>query len=500
MEQQIVDSGLSTNVTYVGVHFEKKVRLGEDDELVHYIRAGASVVAIDTEFRDDLDAKTGEKTRYLHRDHLGSVTVVTNEAGGVEERFSYDAHGKRRLTDWQAGTPVAAAETPRGFTGHEHLDAVGLIHMNGRVYDPTLGRFLSADPFVQAPETTQSFNRYSYVFNNPLSYTDPSGFDTEVEDPEPPGSDNGQNDDRGFLEKAWDAVVDFVTGEKLSEAAQQGIGQAIGERLKGVEGAELVGKAVGLAAPTVTAKGGSLYDVREVANIAVEVATGSASSTSNFAGSEEYEEYNAYAHEVLDGIEDYAGKSIADIGLEEGLNGAQVALDGLGMAPGVGIVADLINAVISGVRGNWVDFAWSLGAAIPVAGQVVTSLKWGKRVPGLVLLDSNVITELAKNPMLSGRILPGETPVVSFVTAPELRNAVSTGNLRGIPGALNDIPVTNMSGSLNTRINIRGELPSGRGRFGDGVIGAAAVDNGVPVVTNDRALRDVANSMGGTAR
>jgi len=51
-----------------------------------------------------------------------------------------------------------------------------LIHMNGRVYDPTLGRFLSPDPFIQAPEFSQSLNRYSYVLNNPLSLTDPSGF------------------------------------------------------------------------------------------------------------------------------------------------------------------------------------------------------------------------------------------------------------------------------------------------------------------------------------
>ncbi|WP_420347318.1 RHS repeat-associated core domain-containing protein [Pelagibius sp.] len=174
-KQNIKKGGLITNVIYVGSHFEKKTRVGEDDELVHYIRAGATV-AIYTEYRDALDTVTSSKTRYLHRDHLGSVESITDEAGAATEYLSYDPHGKRRLTDWQAGTPVAAAETPRGFTGHEHLDAVGLIHMNGRVYDPTLGRFLSADPFVQAPETTQGFNRYAYVSNNPLSYTDPSGF------------------------------------------------------------------------------------------------------------------------------------------------------------------------------------------------------------------------------------------------------------------------------------------------------------------------------------
>ena len=81
----------------------------------------------------------------------------------------------------------------RGFTDHEHLDVVGLIHMNGRVYDPELGRFMSADPFVQAPYNSQSYNRYSYVFNNPLSFTDPSGYKScgysECSDREPEETD-----------------------------------------------------------------------------------------------------------------------------------------------------------------------------------------------------------------------------------------------------------------------------------------------------------------------
>ncbi|CAC9977428.1 hypothetical protein, partial [uncultured Gammaproteobacteria bacterium] len=67
------------------------------------------------------------------------------------------------------------ALTNRGFTGHEHIDEMGFIHMNGRVYDPQIGRFLSADPYIQDPYNTQSYNRYSYVINNPLKYTDPTG-------------------------------------------------------------------------------------------------------------------------------------------------------------------------------------------------------------------------------------------------------------------------------------------------------------------------------------
>lgn len=63
----------------------------------------------------------------------------------------------------------------RGYTGHEHLDMFALTNMNGRVYDPVIGRFLSPDPYVQLPDFSQNYNRYSYVLNNPLMYSDPSG-------------------------------------------------------------------------------------------------------------------------------------------------------------------------------------------------------------------------------------------------------------------------------------------------------------------------------------
>jgi RHS repeat-associated protein len=71
---------------------------------------------------------------------------------------------------------IVGISTDRGFTGHEHLNEIGLIHMNGRVYDPLIGRFMSADPFIQDPSNSQSYNRYAYVMNNPLSLTDPSGY------------------------------------------------------------------------------------------------------------------------------------------------------------------------------------------------------------------------------------------------------------------------------------------------------------------------------------
>ena len=183
IKQHAVVGASVTDTVYVGGLFEKRSKFGSPAELVHYVRAGGATVAIHTTY--DGSPAPG-KTRYLHRDHLGSAEAITAEDGSLVDRLSYDPHGKRRLADWQAGTPANPdAETPRGFTGHEHLDGVELVHMNGRVYDPTLGRFVSADPYVQFPDSTQSFNRYAYVLNNPLSYTDPSGFHLGVHGVDP---------------------------------------------------------------------------------------------------------------------------------------------------------------------------------------------------------------------------------------------------------------------------------------------------------------------------
>src|SRR5882724_9281628 len=90
--------------------------------------------------------------RYFHTDHLGSVAVITNENGAVVERLSYDAWGKRRFPNGADDTAGSIESlTSRGFTGHEELDSVALVHMNGRVYDPLVARMISADPTVPDP-------------------------------------------------------------------------------------------------------------------------------------------------------------------------------------------------------------------------------------------------------------------------------------------------------------------------------------------------------------
>jgi RHS repeat-associated protein len=113
------------------------------------------------------------ETRYLHQDVLGSVIAVTDEDGDVVERYAYDPWGKQ--TTLVASTSSLGPATTRGFTDHEMLQDLGLIHMNGRIYDPVLGRFLSSDSVIQDVGDSQAFNRYSYVGNNPVNSIDPSG-------------------------------------------------------------------------------------------------------------------------------------------------------------------------------------------------------------------------------------------------------------------------------------------------------------------------------------
>jgi RHS repeat-associated protein len=165
----------------------------------HYVSAGGQMLVIVT--REALSAfaastatapratasLTAIKVEYWHKDHLGSLIATSDHRGGVNPTasYAYDPFGKRRQTngvydaagvlviDWVDGSNRG---TDRGFTGHEHLDDIGIVHMNGRLFDPVIGRFLQADPFIQVMEELQNYNRYSYCYGNPLNCSDPTGY------------------------------------------------------------------------------------------------------------------------------------------------------------------------------------------------------------------------------------------------------------------------------------------------------------------------------------
>lgn len=136
-----------------------------------YLMAGSQLVGVHFTRSDST-----QNTRHFVTDHLGSVAVITDEMGAVVERLSYDAWGKRRYANGaDDSTNAITSQTTKGFTGHEHIASVGLINMNARIYDPQLGRFMTPDSVVQDIYLSQVLNRYCYVGNNPLSFTDPTG-------------------------------------------------------------------------------------------------------------------------------------------------------------------------------------------------------------------------------------------------------------------------------------------------------------------------------------
>lgn len=121
--------------------------------------------------------------KFLHKDYIGSILAISDAAGNKLEQRHFDAWGNfthLRIGNGNIITSKNIIDTTsllleRGYTSHEHFAEVGIIHMNGRLYDPLLRRFLNADENIQDPYNTQNYNKYGYVLNNPLMFNDPSG-------------------------------------------------------------------------------------------------------------------------------------------------------------------------------------------------------------------------------------------------------------------------------------------------------------------------------------
>jgi RHS repeat-associated protein len=109
---------------------------------------------------------------FLHKDYLGSLLAISNESGAFLNHKHYDAWGNK---SHNIMTGEDGVFFQRGYTMHEYFEQVGIIHMNGRLYDPVMHAFLNADENIQDIYNTQCYNKYGYVLNNPLLYSDPSG-------------------------------------------------------------------------------------------------------------------------------------------------------------------------------------------------------------------------------------------------------------------------------------------------------------------------------------
>ncbi len=213
----------------------------------HYVSAGGQTIVLVTSGAlpvlgvgamtpPSISSVVFVKLEVWHKDHLGSLAATTDHLGNVTARYAYDPFGKRRMTNGSYdafGTVVVdwadnvSAGTDRGYTGHEHLDDLGVVHMNGRIFDPTIARFMQGDPFVQDPGNLQNYDRFAYCFNNPLTCTDPSGYFSF----------------KKFLKIVAVVVVSYVT----AGAATQWLlyNTALGCSMSGVAIANALGAAVG---------------------------------------------------------------------------------------------------------------------------------------------------------------------------------------------------------------------------------------------------------------
>jgi RHS repeat-associated protein len=178
-QQNATYSNGTENTSYAGKLFEKVSgsAMGTLISYRHFVPTPSGQAIVVAKSSDGTSATT-----YVLTDHLGSSDVLVDSAGNPQAQESFAAYGDRRASNWAAGGPTSAewaaiAKTTRnGFTSHEELDNIGLVHMNGRVYDPKAGRFLSVDPLVSNTMDSQTLNPYAYVGNRPLSHTDPSGW------------------------------------------------------------------------------------------------------------------------------------------------------------------------------------------------------------------------------------------------------------------------------------------------------------------------------------
>lgn len=189
--QTVTNAGQIVSTRYYVGAYEKIVEDNTTRE-INYITSPSGTVAV------NVKENGNSELYYLYQDHLGSIVTITDDVGMVVHEQNFDPWGRYRdpntweylntaddvdfdqdgdgFLDWI--NEISSAQWSwfnRGYTGHEMLPAFGLINMNGRVYDPILGQMTQVDNFVQNPGNSQSFNRYCYVMNNPLKYTDPSG-------------------------------------------------------------------------------------------------------------------------------------------------------------------------------------------------------------------------------------------------------------------------------------------------------------------------------------
>lgn len=239
IKTELKQNGATVYTRFFSGNYEKQLDANNIATEVHYINGGDGLAAMYV-----IENGVGNYY-YTYTDYLGSLLTLTDDNGNIIAEQNFDAWGRNRNPqDWSyTNLPTNSPSWLwRGYTTHEHLPEFALINMNGRMYDPILGRMLSVDNYVQDATSTQAYNRYSYVWNNPLKYTDPSG------------------------EIVWvpiiiGAVIGAYTGHKIAEAKG-----ATGLAMAGyVIGGAVIGGLSGGIGGTIAASGAAFANTAAIA-------------------------------------------------------------------------------------------------------------------------------------------------------------------------------------------------------------------------------------------
>ena len=339
---------------------------------------------------------------YALTDHLGSYTRLYTMAGDSVLIASYDPWGNRTTTK-------NTLKFHRGFTGHEHLTTYGVINMNGRMYDPTVGRFLAPDNFVQMPDFSQSFNRYSYCLNNPLKYADPSGELFGIDDAFlifalASSTISGMAHASMQGKNIWLGGLKGFASGALSVAGTAGIGQLLGHGI-GTFGNEMLRGGLhglngglssvldggnffsGFTSGAMSSLVGSGTQALGMSSTLVRASTTVAGSITSGLLSGDWIEgaMNGYDIGTFNHEWKYLGNGLYECTLDEivvtasrkGFMGAvHAGLDAAGLFLDV---ADLLNSGLYLAEGDYVNAGLSAAAMVPVIGSFATSGKYANK-------------------------------------------------------------------------------------------------------------------------
>ena len=410
----------------------------------------------------------------------------TNQDGALVQQIDYQPYGEATSTGAATNTPDY---TSYQWNDGDALAPFGLSHLGARIYDPVIGRFVGRDPIL-ASRTAAASNPYSFAANDPLNFGDPSGLD-------PSGSDPSCSPDGLCVTKSWDQSVDPLVAAGIVLAATPDLLEFIHFGHETPQGDLLKYEAEQYLLIHGSGPPPAFFNYDAVAGTGI---SGDPLGESIADLPEVREGQNRWI-ERSKAAARRGGLTVAAIGLT-GVAALEIggALVFYGRTTAAGLLIDagypgIAGAIGGGAAPTAATFALGGGAGGGVVG--VQTSPWIEE--DIVLVDSNAVVGIGGDPTLGGRILPGEVPVVSYVTRPELEAVVARGgSLRGVPRALDNIDVLSQRPSLDTIINLRARI--NRGTFGDGIIGAQALEFELPLITNDQELTLRVWELGGTVR